>query len=223
MTDKPQAVIFDMDGVIVDSEPWWLVAMDAVFNKAGVDLEPEDFRATTGLRLDEVVAYWYTQRDFSGYSEAEIVDHIYAEVLRLVTENSELMPGLVPLLSQLGTEDIPIGLASSSSQSLIQGVLSFFKIESYFDVVMSAEHFDYGKPHPEVFIQTAKKLGVSDHTRCIVIEDSINGILAARAARMPCVVMPDPQKKELMQFAIAQKMIHSLEDLQDNWYSELIY
>ncbi len=66
MNKQPQAVIFDMDGVVVDSEPWWLVAMDACFSEAGVHLSAEEFRATTGLRLDQVISYWYDRRNFTG-------------------------------------------------------------------------------------------------------------------------------------------------------------
>ncbi len=222
MERRPQAIIFDMDGVIVDSEPWWLVAMNQAFAQAGVQLEPDDFRQTTGLRLDEVIDYWYSRKKFKGTTPLQLGDKIYKEVLRLVITESGLMPGLRELLQELKSKNIPIGLASSSSQFLIDGIIEHFALKSYFDVVMSAEHFDYGKPHPEVFLKTAQKLGVANNTKCIVIEDSLNGIVAARAARMPCVALPDPEKKELMQFSLAQKIIGSLHELNNDWYSELI-
>lgn len=211
-----------MDGVIVDSEPWWLVAMDARFSAAGVNLSPEDFRATTGLRLDQVIEYWYARRDFGDKNAKELESEIYDEVLRLVTENSELMPGLLDALRDLKSNNIPIGLASSSSLSLIEGILSYFQIADYFDAIFSAEGLEYGKPHPEVFLRAANQLNVTDTLHAIVIEDSLNGLVAAKSARMRCVVMPDPEKKELMQFSLADMMISSLTELKGNWWEALI-
>ncbi len=222
MKTKPEAVIFDMDGVIVDSEPWWLVAMDKHFGLAGVDLSAEDYRATTGLRLDQVIEYWYSRRDFGETAPQKLAEDIYTEVLKLVTQNAKLMPGLRDLLASLSDARIPIALASSSSMGLISGIVDFYKIRSYFAVIQSADAVPLGKPHPQVFIQTAKKLGVKDVTKCVVIEDSLNGLTAARAARMPCVIMPETHKRELMQWSIAQKMISSLTELQGEWYADLV-
>ncbi len=222
MDIKPQAVVFDMDGVVVDSEPWWLVAMDACFVEAGVQLTPADFGATTGLRLDQVIQYWYEHQDFGTKDPKELEKEIYQKVLELVTQNSDLMPGLREVLNGLRAAEIPIGLASSSSQALIDGILRHFDIAEYYDVVMSAEGLPLGKPHPEVFIETAKQLGVTDPLQTIVIEDSINGIIAAKAARMKCIAMPDPQKKERMQYALADQIISSLTELKNEWWQPLL-
>ncbi len=132
------------------------------------------------------------------------------------------MVGLREVLTNLRSAHIPIGLASSSSKMLISGILKFFEIGDFFDTVVSAEGLPYGKPHPEVFLRTASLLNANNPLKTIVIEDSINGIIAAKSARMKCVAMPDQSKKELMQFSLADQIISHLPELNNNWWESLI-
>ncbi len=211
-----------MDGTLIDSEPYWLIGMDRMFAKYGVQLEPSEFQKTTGLRLDQVIEFWFSQKPFSGVTPEALAEEIYAEVLKLVTDQSGLMPGAEELLSELSSRGIPLALASSSNYFLINGLLKHFDIAKYFDIIQSAEEFQYGKPHPEVFLATAKKLDVQDSFKCLVVEDSLNGLLAAKSARMRCVLMPIPEHRERMQFSLADKLIGSLADLRGEWWQPLL-
>ncbi len=222
MNTKPEAIIFDMDGVLVDSEPYWLVAMDKLFRKYGVSLLPEEFQQTTGLRLDQVIDYWFDLKVFRGTNPQSLADEIYTEVLHLVTSESSLMPGVEDVLASINSQDIPLALASSSNYFLINGLVEFFDIKKYFTVIQSAEDFEYGKPHPEVFLAAAKKMEVQNMAKVIVIEDSLNGLLAAKSARMKCVLMPFPAHREKMQFSLADRLIYSLTELKSDWWKSIL-
>jgi len=211
MTKK--AIIFDMDGVIVDSEPLWGVAMHEIFSTIGFNLTPYDYSKTTGLKLNEVIDYWHNVRPWSNKTKETVITEIYDGVQNLIHAQGNLMEGIRDLLEQLKTNDYKIGLASSSSLRLIRFVLEHFELAPYFDHVHSAEGEVFGKPHPAVFITCAQALGATNHQEVLVIEDSVNGLIAAKAARMRTIAMPDPHKRNDPRFVIADKIVHSLREI----------
>jgi sugar-phosphatase len=185
-----EAVIFDMDGVLIDSEPLWKIAMENTFKSVGSTLTKKDFQATVGLRLDEVVNHWYKYRPWSGATEREVENSIIQGVKELALEHGSPLTGVLETLKLLKKNKIKIGLATSSYALLIDAVLTKLKIGQYFEIAHSAEHESHGKPHPAVYLTVAKQLSV-DPTKCLVIEDSLNGIIAAKAARMTVVCIPE--------------------------------
>ena len=182
------AVIFDMDGVLVDSEPLWKIAMQEVFSSLGSSLEKSDFQKTVGLRIDEVIAYWKPIENW-GPEIKEIERRIIIKMVDLIHHQSCPLSGVVETLDFLKSKT-PIGLATSSPQKLIDAVLNTLDIKKYFDAIQSAETETHGKPHPAVFLSAAKKMNVRPEN-CLVIEDSLNGIIAAKAARMAVVCIPE--------------------------------
>lgn len=190
LLDHFEAVIFDMDGVLIDSEPLWKIAMEAVFNEVGCTLTKTDFQQTVGLRLDAVISYWYSVEPWQKYSTKEVEEKIISRVVELIRKHGVPLPGVVETLLFLKTLNIKIGLGTSSYEILIHTVLSVLGLESLFDVVHSAEHEKYGKPHPAVYLSVANSLKVVP-TKCLVIEDSLTGIIAGKAARMTVVAIPE--------------------------------
>lgn len=188
--DQFDAVIFDMDGVLIDSEPLWKIAMEEVFRSVGSVLTKQDFQKTVGLRLDEVIAFWHKHEGWKNVSPSEVEGQIVLKMVELIQANPFPLPGVLHTLHYLKEEKVKIGLATSSYDILINTVLKSLKIENYFDVTHSAEHENYGKPHPSVYLTVAERLGV-DPLRCLVIEDSLNGIISAKAARMKVVCIPE--------------------------------
>ncbi len=188
--DHFDAVIYDMDGVIIDSEPFWKTTQIQVFNELGLDFLKIGGEKTVGLRIDEVIDYWFARYPWTALSPPEVVDRIMSEVVRLVKAEGKSKPGVLDTLSFFKTKRKKIALASSSYYELINAVLNRLNIKDYFEVINSAEDLEYGKPHPEIYINTARELEV-DPTRCLVIEDSINGIISAKAAKMQVVAIPD--------------------------------
>jgi sugar-phosphatase len=185
-----KAVIFDMDGVLIDSEPLWKIAMEEVFVSIGCPLTRKDFQKTVGLRLDEVIEYWHAHTGWDNTSPKEVENRIVQRMIELLKENGEPLSGVVDTLKHLKSKNFKIGLATSSYEVLINTVLDTLLIRDYFDFTHSAEKESYGKPHPAVYLSVAKKFNIHPKD-CLVIEDSLNGIISGKAARMKVVCIPE--------------------------------
>lgn len=204
------AVIFDMDGLLIDSEPLWQVCERERFGEVGVHLEPADMVQTMGLRVDEVVAYWYARRPWPDPDHGALATRIVDSVEAAILAGGEPMPGVLDAVAACEKEGLAIAVASSSSRRLIDAALTRLGIADRFAMVRSAETEPYGKPHPGVFLTTAGRLGV-DPTRCLVVEDSVFGVVAAAAARMRCIAVPGHQQRD-PRFVLADEVLDSLED-----------
>jgi sugar-phosphatase len=185
-----EAVIFDMDGVLIDSEPLWKIAMEEAFHSVGCMITKKDFQKTVGLRIDEVVEYWHKKMQWKDLSAKDVEDLIIQKMVRLIQENGDPLVGVIDTIAFLKSQGIKIGLATSSYNVLIDTVLESLGIRAAFDIVNSAEDEDYGKPHPAVYITVANKLNV-DTGKCLVIEDSLNGVISGMAAKMKVVCIPE--------------------------------
>jgi sugar-phosphatase len=184
------AVIFDMDGVLIDSEPLWKIAMKFVFSELGSTLQKSDFQKTVGLRIDEVIHFWNLHESWGIEDESIVQEKIILKMEELIAANAQPLPGVIETLTFLKSEGLKIGLATSSSSRLIRIVLKELAISDFFDFTHSAETENYGKPHPAVYLTVAQKLEVHP-TKCLVIEDSFNGVIAGLAAKMKVVCIPE--------------------------------
>lgn len=185
-----EAVIFDMDGVLIDSEPLWKIAMEEVFHSLGSKLTKADFQKTVGLRIDEVVHFWNHHENWGVENEQDVEEAIIVKMIELIAANAAPLSGVIETLTYLKNVGMKIGLGTSSSSRLIQVVLSELNIEHFFDFTHSAETEAFGKPHPAVYLTVAQQLHVSPH-KCLVIEDSFNGVIAGLAAKMKVVCIPE--------------------------------
>jgi len=211
-----EAVIFDLDGVLIDSEPLWQDAEIAVFGPLGIALDRELCQLTMGLRSDEVVAYWYARRPWEGPSRAEVEAALLRTVAAHIRERGAAKPGIADVLAVLAPR-VPVALASSSPYAVIEAALERLGLTRAFCCVYSAEEEPYGKPHPGVYLTTAGKIGVAP-IHCCAIEDSPNGVLAAKAAKMACIAIPDPGAVGDPRIHIADRVASSLADLDaDLW------
>jgi HAD superfamily hydrolase (TIGR01509 family) len=206
---RVDAIIFDMDGLLVDSEPLWRIAEIETLSAVGVPITEEDAVQTTGLRTDEVVELWYARYPWPDPPRKEIEARIITRLIALVRERGELMPGVIETLQAVSGAGYPLAIASSSSSEIITAVLDTLGIASYFQVAQSAEHEPYGKPHPGVYIEAARRLGVEPR-HCLAFEDSHNGVIAAKAARMRCIAVPDPALADDHRLRAADLILPSL-------------
>ena len=204
-----EAIIFDMDGLLIDSEPFWQQAEMEVFPAVGLNLTSELCEQTMGLRIDEVVNYWYQRHPWEGVSQEEIANRIVQRVVELIETKGVAKKGVYELFDFLADKKIPLALASSSDYPLIEAVIKRLNLHHQFQVIHSAIVEKYGKPHPAVYLTTAEKLGVVP-TNCLALEDSVNGILAAKAARMICFAIPDGYPEYNPKSAIADQIFPSL-------------
>nr|WP_299202891.1 hexitol phosphatase HxpB [uncultured Brumimicrobium sp.] len=205
-------VIFDMDGVLIDSEPLWKAAEIKVFETIGIDFIKVGGEKTVGLRIDEVIDYWYEKYPWENKTKAQVVDEIMLEMVNGIQANGEPMKGVIEILEFFKSKGMKIGLASSSYQVLIDTSLEKLGIAHYFDVTLSAQNCTYGKPHPEVYIETAKLLK-SEPQNCLVIEDSLNGVIAGKAAKMNVVAVPDGTHTVTEQLKVADLRVDNLKEL----------
>ncbi len=207
-----QAVIFDMDGVLIDSEPLWQRVEYEVLSALGVPVTIETIQQTTGLRIDQCVDYWYHKAPWADYDNAKVSTAIVDKVAEEILRTGEAMQGVQQAIDYCQAKGLKIGLATSSFYTIIEAVLSKLGLSDKFIAVQSAEGLTYGKPHPEVYLNCAAALGV-DPRYCLAIEDSFNGLIAARAANMQTVAIPAPEQRGQAKWVVAHHQADSLLDL----------
>ena len=211
-------VIFDMDGLLIDSEPLWYEAALESFDKFGISINQEEYNQTTGLRTREFLHHWFTHFKID-LSLVETTDHdITHRVIEKVIKKGEVMKGVHTSIEMIQNAGLKIGLASSSPMALIDAVVAKMGLNNTFSVLTSAENLPFGKPHPQVFLNCAVSLK-SHPTECLCVEDSFNGMIAAKAARMKCLVVPHPEQFLQERWTIADKKLNSLE----GWNTDLLH
>ena len=204
-----KAAIFDMDGLLIDSEPLWHRAEITVFATVGLYLTSEQCRETTGVRIDDVVRIRYRQKPWDNKSVEQVEREIMAEVEHLAVTEGRALPGVHAVLDGFAAQGVPMAVASSSPESMIAAVLKRLDIERYFSVLCSAAHEEHGKPHPAVYLSTARQLGVAPKY-CVAFEDSIPGVQSAHAAGMTVIAVPDAHHFDRLEYHVAARKLRAL-------------
>lgn len=213
-----EAVIFDMDGLLIDSEPFWREAEKSSFSEVGLTLTDRMCENAMGLRINEAIEHWYSLFPWPDPDFKQIEKTILDRVARLIHSKGKLMSGVEQTLSFFMQRSIPMALASASPMSLIQAFLEQSGLRGAFTVIHSAESEPFGKPHPAVFLTAAEKLNIHP-TRILVFEDSFNGMIAAKAARMKVIVVPDPAHCDQPRWVIADVRLASLDDWNEDFWN----
>jgi HAD superfamily hydrolase (TIGR01509 family) len=182
------AVVFDMDGVLVDSEPMHVEAMREVLRPLGVPYTDEDNTRYFGFTDPEVFRDLNARHGLT-LDEAGLTRRRIEVIVRLTRERDLAMDGARDVPPRLAAAGYRLALASSSAPEIIEATLDALGVTSVFDVVLSGLTVGRGKPAPDIFVETARRLRVPP-AGCLVVEDSRNGLLAAKAAAMACVAIP---------------------------------
>jgi HAD superfamily hydrolase (TIGR01509 family) len=184
------AVVFDLDGLLIDSEPFWRQAEMEVFATVGLRLTEAETRQTMGLRIDDAVRHWWERRPWDGMSPPEMERAITSRVAELIKSEGEPMAGARDVIDLCRRRTIPMAVCSGSYAVVIEAALDRLGITEAMSVWHSAEWEPLGKPHPGAYLTTADKLGV-DPTACLAFEDSFHGAISAKSARMRVVAVPE--------------------------------
>jgi len=206
-----EAVIFDMDGLLIDSEPFWRTAEKEVFGSLGVDVTAELALQTSRMTTKEVTEYWYRLKPWEHKSLPEVEQAVIQQVGQLIERDGVIMPGVITTLLFFKRTGYKIGLATNAPDILVSKVLRKLNIEHYFNTTVSSDAVDKGKPSPDVYLKTALMLNVSP-VNCIAFEDSASGIQAAIAAGMKVIAVPDKSEFDDIGFETADIKISSLND-----------
>jgi sugar-phosphatase len=210
-----------MDGLLIDSEPLWHEAALESLAPFGIDISTEEYNQTTGLRTKEFLHHYFSKYKIPLSQLPTTEEDINNRVIEKVNIKGQIMPGVMETLSGVHQQGLKIGLASSSPMKLIHAVLNRINAPALFSVLTSAEHLPFGKPNPQVFIQCAEELD-SRPTECLCFEDSFNGLIAAKAARMKCVVVPHPDQYLENRWTIADLKLKSLTEMNWDQFRELL-
>jgi beta-phosphoglucomutase family hydrolase len=202
-----RAVIWDMDGVIADSGPYHLAAWQEIFGPRGVKFTAGDFEHSFGLRNDNIIRNTLGK----GITQAE-VDNIAGEkevtFRRLARGRIKPLPGALELLKSLQKEGLRMAIASSTPAENIELVTGTLGIAGYFQVIVNGHEVSEGKPSPKVFLLAAQRLGVKP-ANCLVIEDAVAGVAAAKRAGMYCLAVTNTHSRRKL--AEADLIVDSLE------------
>ena len=201
-----------MDGVLIDSEPFWRRAEIEVFGSVGIELSDADCYQTQGLRIDEVARFWFDRSPWTGPSIESIAERVVDRMHGLIHTEGEPMAGVRESIDAARSGGWRLGLASSSSMRLIEAVLDRLGLATAFEVVRSAEHEQRGKPHPDVYTAALRDLRL-EGADCVAVEDSAHGVASALAAGMRCIAIPSAETRADPRFEVAHWRLDSLEDL----------
>lgn len=204
-------VIFDIDGLLIDSEPLWNEAAAEVFRQYGVNLTEEQYKTTTGLRTKEFVHWWFSHYNVGHAELAKAEKQIVYSVLDKIERKGAIMPGVPYIFDFFARKSFRIGLATSSPPALIDLVVKMTGIGKYLHATSSAEELPYGKPHPQVYLNCAEQLQ-SPPVQCVCFEDSFNGLIAAKSARMKCVIVPHGSQAKEEKWGAADLKLSSLQN-----------
>lgn len=217
------AAIFDMDGLLFDTDPkLWLESMEEVAHHYNIEVSTDLLKHTRGLRIYEVTEFWSRKFDFADQNiSRKIAEDIVDNIIERSIFKGKVMPGVLNLLEDLSLQNIKMGVATSSPKRMCDRLLEHFNIRAYFEAVTSADSCMVGKPHPEVYLQCADSLATPSFN-CVAFEDSVNGMIAAKAARMQVVVVPEPQQKASPKFGLADLLLNDLTEFSSQDYYKLL-
>lgn len=205
-----QAVIFDMDGLLIDSEPVWDKARSIMAAGVGIDWNTDDHKAVMGVSTREWVDYMIDRLRLT-MSREEVELHIVDQMVELYKKQIPYLPGAVDAVTLANTH-FPVGLASGSPRSLIDTVTGDSALKNKFQFILSGDQVEHGKPSPDVYLETALQMEVMPDA-CVCLEDSGNGILAGKNAGMKVIAVPDPRfPPDPEKLQLADVVLNSLQE-----------
>ena len=203
--------IFDMDGVLLESEPFWRTAQIETLATLGVTISVDDcIRHTMGKRLEDMAKLW-TDMFSLDIGTAHLAQLIVNQVVLNIGLDGKANEGLYSLIEFLRSKNYRIALATSSCVPIISAVIKKLDLNNVFELMVSADEVPNGKPAPDVYLEVCRRIGVPT-TKALALEDSLTGVRSAVAAGITTIAIPEFNSKE---FVIADHVINKLQDAID--------
>jgi HAD superfamily hydrolase (TIGR01509 family) len=207
-----QAILFDLDGLMVDSEPHSIASWQAVLSARGASFDQDLIDRTFGLRVDET-AQLLKETYHLPDTIAELGREKFEYQIAHLDGNVTLMPGLIELLDTIDRLSLPKAVASSSQRRYVDAVLQSLGLADRFSVIIGGDEVPHGKPAPDIFLAAARALRI-DPAGCLVLEDAPAGLQAAKAGGMQCLAVPNPHTRSL-DLSAADQILSSLFQVRD--------
>jgi sugar-phosphatase len=203
--------VFDLDGLLIDSERVWERVQVQVFADLGLELTLEMQRATTGMRMKETLEVWRGFFPRAGLDAVDLGNRMFGLVAERLRNAGVAKPGALRVVELCRKAGCRLAIASSSPPEVIGAALEGLGLATRFDAVVSAASLSDGKPHPAVYLAAAAELGV-DPGNCIAFEDSVAGVRSAKGAGMYTVAVPEEHNRGRAEYGIADLELGSLEE-----------
>ncbi len=212
LSGRYRAVIFDMDGLLLDTETLWHDAEAELFRRHGAEFTHEDQMRVIGTTFEVTARYFAERLRWPFERRAELVQESTALMHDRVRVQVDARPGAVDLIKGLrDLEGVRLGLASNSPRFLVDDALATARLADAFDAIVTSDDVDHAKPAPDIYLLACERLGV-EPAEALALEDSSSGVIAAKAAGLTCIAVPMFAETDV---STADRVIDSLEDLLD--------
>ena len=210
LTGRYRAVIFDMDGLLLDTETLWQESEAELFRRHGAEFTREDQMAVIGTNFETTARYFAQRLDWPMDRRAELVRESTALMHERVRAEVRARPGAIELMAGLREVDgVRVGLASNSPRYLVDDALLTAGLADAFDAIVTSDDVAHAKPAPDIYLLACERLGV-DPSEALALEDSTSGVIAAKAAGLTCIAVPMFAETDV---SAADRVIASLEEL----------
>jgi HAD superfamily hydrolase (TIGR01509 family) len=209
LSGRYAAVVFDMDGLLLDTEELWHAAESELFRRHGAEFTREDQLRVIGTSFSTTAGYFAERLGWPPERGGELVDESVALMHEQVRRQVDARPGAVELVEQLRSTGVPVGLASNSHRFLVDDALATAGLSDAFDAIVTAEDVARPKPAPDIYLRACELLGV-DPADALALEDSASGVAAAKAAGLTCIAVPTIAEIDV---SAADRVVGSLEEL----------
>jgi HAD superfamily hydrolase (TIGR01509 family) len=183
------AVIFDLDGVLANSEPWWNEIDAKLLSEHGVNYRGEYHRNVLGVSYRLAVEFYKKAFGLS-VPTVEMMRRRGEIATDFFANRIDVFPSTKPVLQELRQMNLHLAVATSSVSASARPFLARHELTAFFEVIITGEEVEHGKPHPEIYLRAVEKLGIAADA-CLVIEDALSGIAAAKGAKMRVAAIPD--------------------------------